>query len=235
MAEAEQPLELKKRARRRLVGAVAIAIIAAIVLPAVMDKEPEHDRGQDIQVVVPNPAARGDMQPPAVAERNNESTVAGVADSAASIQIPPSAVPEQNASTVTSISPAPVQNAAVENNASHPVPESATETAAAVQRTPVVSGNEKKQQEADYVMSLLNDTPPSDPAKPYYVQAGAFGDANKAASLRLDLKQRGFHAFLEQAGAVTRVRVGPFASREQAEEVLKQLEGLGVKGMVASR
>ena len=41
-------LQLKKRARRRLVGAVAFAGLAAVILPMVMDEEPKqqvHDGG----------------------------------------------------------------------------------------------------------------------------------------------------------------------------------------------
>ena len=46
-------LELKKRARRRLVGAIALAVFAAIVLPMVMDQEPKSTT-QDIQIRIPS-------------------------------------------------------------------------------------------------------------------------------------------------------------------------------------
>ena len=45
--------ELKKRARRRLVGATALALLAVIVLPMVMDREPKP-APQDIQVRIPS-------------------------------------------------------------------------------------------------------------------------------------------------------------------------------------
>lgn len=45
-------LQLKKRARRRLVGAVAFAGLAAVVLPMVMDEEPKQ-RIQDVQIHIP--------------------------------------------------------------------------------------------------------------------------------------------------------------------------------------
>ncbi|HUY04230.1 MAG TPA: SPOR domain-containing protein [Rhodocyclaceae bacterium] len=51
-AEDEQ-LELKKRARRRLVGAVALALAAVIVLPMVMDQEPKP-LTRDIQIRIPS-------------------------------------------------------------------------------------------------------------------------------------------------------------------------------------
>ena len=45
-------LQLKKRARRRLVGAVAFAGLAAVVLPMVMDEEPKQ-QVQDVQIRIP--------------------------------------------------------------------------------------------------------------------------------------------------------------------------------------
>ena len=51
-------LQLKKRARRRLVGAVALALLAVIVLPMVMDSDPRPP-SQDIQVRIPSQDATG--------------------------------------------------------------------------------------------------------------------------------------------------------------------------------
>ena len=45
-------LQLKKRARRRLVGAIAFAGLAAVVLPMVMDEEPKQ-QVQDVQILIP--------------------------------------------------------------------------------------------------------------------------------------------------------------------------------------
>lgn len=46
--------QLKKRARRRLIGAAALAMLAAIVLPMVMDHQPAPPL-RDIQVRIPSP------------------------------------------------------------------------------------------------------------------------------------------------------------------------------------
>src|SRR5690606_28829248 len=45
-------LELKKRSRRRLVGAAALALLAVIILPLVMDDEPARPVSE-IQVSIP--------------------------------------------------------------------------------------------------------------------------------------------------------------------------------------
>ena len=46
--------QLKKRARRRLIGALALALLAAVVLPLVMDHQPAPAL-KDIQVRIPSP------------------------------------------------------------------------------------------------------------------------------------------------------------------------------------
>lgn len=46
-------LPQKKRARRRLVGAAAVCLVAAIILPAILDSEPRHSR-EDVQVRIPS-------------------------------------------------------------------------------------------------------------------------------------------------------------------------------------
>lgn len=51
-------LQLKKRARRRLVGATALALLAVIVLPMVMDREPRPST-PDIQVRIPSQESTG--------------------------------------------------------------------------------------------------------------------------------------------------------------------------------
>ena len=53
MANDDAQTDLKKRARRRLVGAAALALLAVIVLPMIMDPEPKPV-GEDIQVRIPS-------------------------------------------------------------------------------------------------------------------------------------------------------------------------------------
>jgi DedD protein len=54
MTETSDPqLQLKKRARRRLVGAVAFAGLAAVVLPMVMDEEPRPSSVPAVAIRIP--------------------------------------------------------------------------------------------------------------------------------------------------------------------------------------
>lgn len=63
----DEDTQLKKRARRRLIGAVALALLAAIVLPMVMDHQPAPPL-KDIQVRIPSPDEGATQKPQAPAK-----------------------------------------------------------------------------------------------------------------------------------------------------------------------
>ncbi|QGW64384.1 sporulation protein [Lysobacter soli] len=71
----------------------------------------------------------------------------------------------------------------------------------------------------------------------FAVQLGAFGSAAEADKLRDRARGAGFSAFVEQVrtdkGVLNRVRVGPVASRDQADQLKAQVASkLGVSGIV---
>jgi DedD protein len=57
----EQELQLKKRARRRLVGAIVLVTAVAVVLPMVLDSEPKPVR-QNVDIHIPSPDT-GEFKP----------------------------------------------------------------------------------------------------------------------------------------------------------------------------
>ena len=74
----------------------------------------------------------------------------------------------------------------------------------------------------------------------FVVQLGAFSDATKAKNQRRSLKSNGIKkAYTEmiknENTEVTRVRVGPFSTREAAEKEQKKLKELGVNGVVINK
>jgi len=58
MAESEEALQLKRRARRRLVGAIALVTFAVIILPLVLDREP-GPAGPPLDVQIPSQESAG--------------------------------------------------------------------------------------------------------------------------------------------------------------------------------
>src|SRR3954464_11167941 len=52
----DEELQLRKRARRRLVGAIALVTIIAVFLPMALDHEPKPV-SQDVSIKIPSPDA----------------------------------------------------------------------------------------------------------------------------------------------------------------------------------
>lgn len=70
----------------------------------------------------------------------------------------------------------------------------------------------------------------------YVVQVGAFAEASAVQDTRAKLEKLGLKSFTQvaetSAGNRTRVRIGPFASREEAERALAKAKAGGVSGVV---
>lgn len=70
----------------------------------------------------------------------------------------------------------------------------------------------------------------------FVVQVGAFAEAAAAQDTRAKLEKLGLKTFTQvtetAAGNRTRVRLGPFATREEAERVLAKTKAAGVGGVV---
>ena len=148
MAEAQDVETLKRRGRRRLVGAVALVLGAVIVLPMVFDPEPK-------------PA------PPPVSVR----------------------IPGENETPFTpKVAP----------------------------KTPEKKLEEKKVEEKK-----------AGPSGEYVVQVGAFSNPDSVIAKLTAAKLPYFTETTKDK--LTRVRAGPFASRQAAEKALERLKGLGLQ------
>lgn len=116
-----------------------------------------------------------------------------------------------------------------------------------VEHKPEPKPEPKKQrdEDADRARALLEGRS-SSAAKPeaaaakqegkFIVQVGAFGDADKANEVRQKLAGAGLNAYTQgvnaSAGKVTRVRVGPFNGRAEADKAAARIKGLGLPASV---
>ncbi len=64
------------------------------------------------------------------------------------------------------------------------------------------------------------------------VQAGAFASEENASRLKERLAERYPKVWLEPSGGLTRVKFGPYASRESAEAARDTLADLGLAGII---
>ena len=227
MSDADN-LEIKKRARRRLVGAAALALLAAIVLPMMMDQEP-RSASQDIQVSIPDRDADSALSRPIGGER-------AAAD--AELAPPPeeqpaagnAAEPESRPKTPAAAPVPPVRLDSRPDPKAEAKPEVRTEPKAVVPAIPSAA-----EAEAARARAALGGQEPAPRGEAYVVQVGAFGDAAKAARIAADLKKQGLAAYTERAGSVTRVRVGPLQGREAADKAAARLKAMGYAAALSPR
>lgn len=206
--QTEEELNIKRKARRRLVGAIALTLAVVVILPMVLDSDPKPT-GQDIELRIPAPDKVGEFVPGvAVSEVAGVSPFAASATEAASI---PAAEPLKAASDVA-------------HDAVKPDAASRTSADIPIKTQPVVD----KQPE-----SKAMDKPAS--AEGYVAQIGAYANADTAKRQLEKLKKWGFNkAYTEKIDGNIRVRVGPYSERKDAEQVRQLLEKHGLKPVVMS-
>jgi len=210
MAESEEALQLKRRARRRLVGAIALVTFVVIILPLILDKEPGPP-GPPLSVQIPNQDS-GSFNTRVVPPPPVSPTPAA----------PASAVPtpEKKAESAPAKVEAPVAKAVAS-----PAPVAAKAEATAAR--PIDRSEEQRAQAA------LN-------GQTWAVALDAFSDKSNVKQLRSRLSAAGVKSYTEPVrtskGELTRVRAGPYATKEAAEKARAKLEAMGLKpGAVASR
>jgi DedD protein len=226
MSENDAQFELKKRARRRLVGAAALAMLAAIVLPMVMDQSPKQPV-QDIQIRIPaqdtgaftsrilpvKPGSTPTPLPPAAAPAKPEAKPEQKAAPKAEQKVEQKAI-----SAKTEVSPASTANKSVE-----------PQSAAMAEAKPAA----KKPEEAKPAALAGN-------GEQWVVQLGAYKDQANVRNLTAKLKQQGYNFYTEalsspDGSARTRVRAGPFRTKEAAEAARERIKRIGVDGVVAQK
>lgn len=171
----DEELQLKKRARRRLVGAIALVLAVVVFLPMILDNEPKP-LSEDI-----------------------------------AISIPPIPQPDSGAALPA---PEPVT-----------VPPRAVEPPAAVEPPPALAPQPRTQAPAQPAPRAAPS--PAPVREGYVVQLGAFSNPANARQLLDKLRDNRFNAYTEvirtSAGDRTRVRVGPYPSRDAAEQARERL------------
>ncbi len=207
----DEELNLRRKLRRRLIGAAALTLAVVVILPMVLDNEPKST-GEDIELRIPAPDKVGEFVPGKETEEVVD-TSATAANVVASSVV--SAVPQ----TVSAATPSlpitravPVQSAAE----SAPVPPPA-KAAEPIKTEPHQAKSDKASSSAGFV-----------------AQVGAYSNADTARQESAKLKKWGFKAYTEKAGDKIRVRVGPYEERDKAEKVRHLLEKHGLHPVVTS-
>ncbi len=222
-------LQLKKRARRRLVGAIALALLAVVVLPMVMDSEP-RPLSQDIQVRIPSQDSTG------LAARVLPGKPAATPMPAPEPKPAAQAVPEPKPEAK-----APAEAAAAPASPVVAKPAGPSLAAPSAKPTEKPAAPDKKAEAAEKPATSTAEAakPASDAPTQWVVLLGAYKEAGNVKLLLSKLKGVGVPAYTEKfdsaQGPRTRVRAGPFASQEAAEKARSRIQIIGVDGKVAPR
>ncbi len=254
MEDNDAQLQMKKRARRRLVGAVAFVSVVAIVLPVVMDHEPRQ-AVQDVEIRIPGqdekPFAPKFAAAPVekAGEKPAEKVVEPVGKPAAEpLPVPaaPAVVSGSKALEVVKDKPAPAK--APEKPAEKPTakPEKSPEKAPAKSEKPAekpaekpVAKNDDAKRAAAILAGQAADAKPAAKSGEYLVLIGAFSNEANVKTLKAKLGEQGIKTFSEPLdtpqGKKTRLRAGPFPNREAAAKALEKMQHIGVSGVVAAK
>ena len=208
-AAAESAEVLRQRARHRLLGAAVLVVLAVIGFPFLFDTQP-RTVSVDIAVEIP--------------DKNKSRSPANPVEAAPTPAASPTPLPPEQGLSAKEEVVAP--NAA---NATKPAP-----VAPAVPATSPPPPAKPEATKAETPKAEPEKSPTADAkdgAARFVVQVGAYADADKAREVRRRLEKAGLKTYTHVAdtkeGKRTRVRLGPFATREEADKAAdkaKQLE-----------
>lgn len=104
----EQELQLKKRARRRLVGAIVLVTAVAVVLPMVLDSEPKPVR-QNVDIHIPSPESGEFKSKPSGVSQQAPAAIKGLPEAKPDAAPPEAAAAPAGAPSSQSATPSPVE------------------------------------------------------------------------------------------------------------------------------
>jgi len=260
MADTDSQIDLKKRARRRLVGSAALALAAAIVLPMVMDHEPRPP-SQDVQIRIPSQEgsnftsrvitgkAPAPSQP--VAGVMVEESASPIVDEGARRPPDPDTVspvfkpgeelippPKKTEAPKSELVRPEARKAESKPDATKPDAKQKEREREKEKEKDKEKARDKAHAEADRAKALLAGASPKDeaPGKAHLVSLGAYREAGNVAILRAKLKAEGYSSYTETVGDKVRVRAGPFPNKAAADKAAVRIQKiLGVQASVAAK
>ncbi|RZJ25725.1 MAG: SPOR domain-containing protein [Haliea sp.] len=238
---AESVEAMRKRAKHRLIGAVVLVLIGVVGFPLLFDTQP-RPVAVDIPIEIPGKnAVKPLAMPSPAAPASPAATTAPVAPAAPrvaasapapasdKVAAPSSLTPREEIVTEKPAAPVPPAQPAIKNEAK-PEPKVAVKPAASAD-------------EAARARALLEGKPAAaakvastDTEGRLVVQVGAFADENKAREVRQKLERAGLKTYTQVAdtkdGKRIRVRVGPFATRADADKAAGKIKGLDLPASI---
>lgn len=266
----------KKRARRRLVGAIALVLAMIIVLPMILDSEPKP-LSDDISIQIPSkdkPGALPAATPVGPAIAPASATNASATASAASVgpvplsaslgqqeqivNLPPVKPGAANGSSVSTGVPTSATPVRMPAPAAEPATPAAAATTAKAKakdevkpttqaheatepkpvETKVAAKVEHNDARAEAILEGKDTDSKANAEKKsgkFIVQVAALATQEKVDELQGKLTEAGIKSFVQKVATdsgerIMRVRIGPFASKDEAESARAKLGKMGLNG-----
>lgn len=247
---------LRRRARHRLIGAAVLVLVAVIGFPLVFDTQP-RPVAVDVAIQIPDRnkvkplsvASATDAAPGAVAPPPSASIPAQTASAAsgpvasAPAQVPARAsldakeelvAPGSDKKADKPVTKPPEAAVHSEAKASAPTPKPEPKPEPKPPVRPVDDGS-RAQALLEGKEATASKPAASDSGR-FIVQVGAFADPAKAKETRLKVEKAGLSTYIHVAetpeGKRTRVRVGPFSNRAEAEKAAARIRGLDLPAAI---
>ena len=243
-----QPAEsielMRRRARHRLIGAAVLVLIGVLGFPVLFDTQP-RPMSVDVQIDIPDRNKLAPLQIPAPVTRavtsNPPASVPARSVVAAPVSPPLSAATERPVLTGETKTEGKVEAEASLGPQEQLMAENSANNKAVAPAVRAVDATKK------VVTSEAASTPTPTPApKPnasaqgedhrYIIQVGAFADPVKARETRLKLEKAGLKTYTHVAetreGPRTRVRVGPFGTKAEADKVAAKVKALSLPSVI---
>ncbi|MGV1046171.1 SPOR domain-containing protein [Limnohabitans sp.] len=221
---------VRRRARYRLIGAVVLVLIAVVGFPLVFDTQP-RPVAVDTPIVIPDRQAVAPLTAPAPV-------------TASQMPAKPWKIAPETLSTQAGLDPseqveppsAPVVAPVVKSELTEKPKEKTEAAVAKSDKTDAdAKSKSKSKDDGDKAKALLEGK--SATAERLIIQVGAFSDAAKLREVRQKLEKGGFKTYTQvvdgkDGKTTTRVRVGPYDSRDDADKAAVRIRKLDLSAAI---
>jgi len=236
--QGEAVLAARTRARRRLIGAVVLLGVGIVGFPLLFETQP-RPVPVDIPIEVarkdapaPPPASNPRPLPPAAVLKPEppapEPLVITERSGDAGTEVPPRAAAASAAAPAAASVPRAERAASSAPRVVASAPAAKPASAAAAASRPAAHDDGARAQ------ALLDGSAPASSAAAarFVVQAGAYTDATALREARQKVEKLGLKTYTQvietEGGKRTRVRIGPFATRQEAEAAAAKIKAAGL-------
>lgn len=249
---------VRKRARHRLMGSVVLVLVAVVGFPLLFDTQPRPvavdtpivipDRQSASPLTAQAPVTPAPTKPLAAHEGLGDKEEVVLPHSKPAVTAPatppaaaPAVAPQAKAVIAPSMQPAKPKDKPVEKKPveSHAKPAADVKHAAETKHSDTKTASSakpdkpaaKSKDDGGKARALLDGK--SSSGERTVVQAGSFADPDKAREVRRKLEQAGLATYTQTLDGkdgkpTTRVRLGPYDSRDEAEKAAARVRKLGL-------